>query len=138
MRLSGVAFGVLLAATTFGQDRLNADIPFAFHLGPVHMSAGAYRVSVVDRVARAWIIRAEAGKPRVVFIAPISVEAKQAASTGVLVFRRYGNRYFLSRMRIAGDTLGWQLVPSKAEREFVKTRRPVEAASVILTKERPR
>jgi len=138
LRILGAALNMLLAAPAFSQTTMSADIPFRFHVGGASLAAGQYRLSWANRDARAWCIRAADGKPGALFTSPIGVEAKKAPERGALVFHGYGNTYFLSQVRVAGQTTGWQLMPSKAEREYVKARRPVETAAVSLTTERPR
>ena len=53
----------------------------------------------------------------------------------VLVFKQYGDSYFL--YRVAGSNLGWQLFQSSAEKELVARKvqsNPVTLAGVIAPK----
>ena len=137
-RMFGAVLGVLLAAPVFAQDQLSADIPFAFHVNGTTLAAGAYHLVRTSPVERVWSIREASGQPGVLFSSPIAAETIYARKTGALVFHRYGNRYFLSELRVAGETLSWRLLPSKAEREYVRARTPVETASVVLTTDHAR
>src|SRR6266436_5496970 len=45
-------------------------------------------------------------------------DAKQAAGRTVLVFKHYGNQYFLSEIRLEGSNQTYKLAPSRAETEL--------------------
>jgi hypothetical protein len=46
------------------------------------------------------------------------VEAKKTAGNYTLVFNRYGNRYFLTGVKIAGTRTSYKLLESKGEAEM--------------------
>jgi hypothetical protein len=102
---------------------LAANVPFGFQAGGVNFPAGEYTVAKV--------------LPNVVRVA--SIDRKLCATTvanttykvtgseqAKLVFNRYGDKYFLSRIWPPGNT-GGQLVPGAAEREILRAAtRPIQ------------
>ena len=106
----------LTSASAQSSQVLTVDLPFAFQVNNQQFPAGHYRVSV------------EAGKPAVMLQ---NVKSKQAVysisspmrsekirEVGSLVFSRYNDRYFLSKIWMTGTDSGRGLPPSRAEREL--------------------
>jgi hypothetical protein len=97
------------------QERLVADIPFAFSAGTMTLPSGEYRVQkLTDDPATLLIQRTEGSGMAVITFAAAS-NAPQAQSK--LVFHRYGDRYFPSQIWVAGNTRGRQLQKSPQEKE---------------------
>ena len=98
------------------QQRLVVDIPFAFTAEKMTLPAGEYRVEkLTDDPATLLIQRTDGRAAMAVITFAASSDAPQAQSK--LVFRRYGARYFLSQIWVAGNTLGRQLQKSPQEKE---------------------
>lgn len=117
-------FGFLfaLAATpTFAQNSISAvtaDIPFEFSVANRTLPAGEYTVKAGPN-AGSILVRNDKGKGAVtVFAQPTNpnLEAKKAA----LVFRRYGNQYFLARVIHTDGSYGRKIAMSKTERRLIK------------------
>ncbi len=111
---------------------LQANIPFDFMVNGKKLSAGKYTVesgSVQGALAiRSWETKQGA--------ASITQELQvRAGSKPQLIFRRYGNQYFLAK--VISDTGGKELPTSKAEREAAKAKRDSltmkDAAPEIIT-----
>lgn len=112
-----------LAAAQFvrAQEPLVAHIPFAFVAGNTSLPAGEYRVQKVSDRSPALLIRCTEGSPAImVMTRAASVNAPQQNSK--LVFRRYGNRYFLVQVWSAGSSRGRELPKSAKEKEQVLAR----------------
>jgi len=100
--------------------RVKADIPFDFMVGGKEFKAGSYTIDRVSNYAGTLVIR--------------GVDNNEAASFNVngltdkgedgarLVFRRYGEQYFLAQIYDGVSGSGNQLMKSKAEREVAKKR----------------
>jgi hypothetical protein len=108
----------LTSAFAQSSQMLTVDLPFAFQVNNQQFPAGHYRVSV------------EAGQPAVRLQ---NVESKQSAfsisdpiqsgktrEVASLVFTRYNDRYFLSKIWMTGTDSGRGLPPSRAERELAR------------------
>ena len=137
-RMLGTAIGILMAGAAFSQNSVHATIPFPFHVGTGHFEAGSYRLSGMSSPNFTWTIQADKGSSSGLFLIRNGVETNHLATTGILIFHRYGKTYFLSRFRCGGQSLGWELSPSRLEREVARTTRPVETAAVVVVRESPR
>jgi hypothetical protein len=117
-----IALGAIVAmsiAGFAGLDRsVEANIPFDFMVGGEKLPAGKYTVEtgVAQRtlIVRNWKTKRAAG-------AITQDYQVRAGSKPQLVFRRYGNQYFLARVLTYSS--GIELPKSKAEREAAKAKR---------------
>ena len=84
--------------------------PFAFETASQHFAAGVYQIRMEDQ--HILLIRgvSESG------MAMTSVEDNgQLAPKGAAVFQKYGNRYFLSEISVAGKSRRIHLQQTKQE-----------------------
>ena len=108
---------VALTAVTYAQSdaRLVFDLPFDFHVGDKVLPAGEYSVAQVT--ASGMAIRAQDGSEAAIFLSNALHPKARGDGKGQLVFNRYGDQYFLSRVwRPAGD--GRELMQSRRERNL--------------------
>ena len=104
---------VTAVATANGQSReyVRAHVPFGFIVGDKTLAAGAYEIVPVGD---ALSIKSADSKAAVIRLAmTTSPNTKKPAR---LVFRRYGNTYFLSEVWAGGDRVGRRLNESRHER----------------------
>jgi len=106
-----MAMAMGLAVNAGAQQRARADVPFDFVVGDKVLSAATYDISSV--AANALVIRARDGKSALFQIQPADAKYSMQA---MLVFHKYGDRYFLYQIWDA-DRHGIQLRESKLERE---------------------
>jgi hypothetical protein len=113
--VAAVAF-LLAAPLAFAQPKLVADIPFDFTIGKKEMSAGQYEIRrYVENPKALWLQPAVRG-PRVVMLTHVAeTDDKEYGAPPKLVFHRYGDRRFLSR--VWSDGIGRQVQKSRLERE---------------------
>lgn len=105
-----------LAAAQFvrAQEPMQAKIPFAFVAGNTTLPAGEYRVQKVSDGSPALLIRSTEGSPAIMVVTrPATVNVPQQKSK--LIFRRYGNRYFLVQVWSAGSSSSRELRKSAEE-----------------------
>jgi hypothetical protein len=104
-----------------------ADIPFAFHVRDTTLPAGTYTVEQISSAGMVQIRNNDTGES-ILTLAPPNRSGKGESSK--LVFHKYGERYFLSELWLAGvDTI--DCVPKgKLERELSKT--PDTMATVAM------
>ena len=126
-------FLALMGCLSLGAQsiRLQATIPFDFHIGKTLMPAGEYVVTHSEGML--WL-KTYTGKPKA---ANVIVHGTQKGSNGgtsnKLVFNRYGEEYFLSRVYQLGETTGLAVPPGKIEKEMIAGRTaPVQTAAVNL------
>ena len=110
--LSGMA-----AAQRIGSSRIVAQVPFEFMVANKIVPAGECEVQAITMDGKTLVIRnAEA---KVGLFSPSSQwESKQGASRCALVFKHYGDRYFLSGIRLQGSKITYRLPESKLEAEL--------------------
>jgi hypothetical protein len=106
---------VLGAAAAWAQNPypLKANVPFDFNASGVSMPAGHYIVSA-NPVSGFITLKGDAGKNAT--IQTIAAETAATPVTARLVFRRYGDQYFLAETWTTGSNIGRQITPTKQER----------------------
>ena len=105
---------LMVPATHAQSIMLKADIPFNFVVGDKQLPSGEYHVKqlqpgviqVQDKVTRSSAIVMTTG-----------VQTGKRSDVGKLVFNRYGDNYFLSRIWEPSSITGRQLPKSRLERE---------------------
>src|SRR6202171_3965810 len=110
--LSGMA-----AAQRIGSTRIVGQVPLDFMVANKIVPAGEYTVQAFTMDGNTLVIRnAEA---KVGLVSPSSQsEGKQDASNYALVFKHYGDRYFLSGIKLEGSKITYCLPESKVEAEL--------------------
>jgi hypothetical protein len=108
---------VSAVASAYGQSNSNAvaDIPFEFVAGNKAMAAGHYRLSAATAGGEVVKIREEATNQSVMTIT-LGLMNNKPAQESKLVFRRYGNKYFLAEIWTAGESQARQLLKTKEEK----------------------
>ena len=108
------------SATLCAQNSLSvtADIPFAFYVGDRQMPAGEYQTVQLGQVL---VMVQHADGKEAAFRSMIPASAKDRPTTSSLVFRNYGDRYFLAKIWRAGSQRGAEFSKSKKEREAVSS-----------------
>jgi hypothetical protein len=112
MLLSG-----LMAAQSLTSSHIVAQVPFDFMVNNKIMPAGESTVQAADVEAHVLTIRNVAAKKSLFARSSEGEENKPADST-VLVFKQYGNLYFLSEIRLEGSNRTYKLPESRAEAEL--------------------
>ncbi len=122
-----VALSGMAAAQLIGSTRVVAQVPFEFMVANKIVPAGECVVQAITMEGKTLMIRnAEA---KVGLLSPSSQsEGEQGASHYALLFKHYGNRYFLSGIKLQGSNITYRLPESKVETEL-------RAQSVATTEE---
>ena len=110
--LSGMAAAQLNSST-----RVVAQVPFEFMVANKIVPAGEYVVQAFTMDGNTLVIRNTEAKVGLVSTSSQS-EGKQDASNYALVFKHYGDRYFLSGIRLQGSKITYRLPESKLEAEL--------------------
>jgi hypothetical protein len=117
------------------EPRLTANVPFDFVVRNQHFAAGSYTM-VVDIPRSAVLIR---GAEDAVFTLSIgTTRASHGDLRPKLVFNRYGDRYFLSKVWPAGRDYGRELLPCQAEQELARNGAKPEIVALLISPGRPR
>jgi hypothetical protein len=110
-------FLMLAVASIHAQSNqgLVARIPFEFAFGHQTLPAGTYSVKTFMANGALFEVRNEMGGHRALTYT-IGVEANRTPEQSMLVFHRYGDKYFLFQIWSAGEIVGRELSKSRAER----------------------
>ena len=95
--------------------KLEINIPFDFTAGRTSLPAGIYSVKLISD--NTLLVRSHDGKKSVVVLAR-QAEHVGTRKSALIVFNRYGNRYFLSQTFLNETDPGCQVNPSRAERQL--------------------
>jgi hypothetical protein len=119
--VSAFVFGMLLAVSVVSASAQDlrpvaeAKVPFSFRIGDTSLPAGEY--SILTSGSGMLVIRNVQAKKGA--LAMGSTQASMSGAPAQLVFNRYGENYFLSKVDyFGGNTIS--LVLSKSEREYKK------------------
>ncbi len=96
-----------------------ANIPFDFHVGKKVLPAGEYKVGKPHNQQSTVAVYGMKGQGSAVSLAG-SIQTGKAPQTTKLVFRRYGDQYFLAQIFFVGNTTGVEMSRTKAERKVSK------------------
>ncbi len=114
---------VLGVASGYAQPSvaLKATIPFGFKVLNEAFLAGNYTISFDRKESKevAWINSVDTSKATNVFT--YGRMEKRSQDNPYLVFRRYGDQYFLAQVWTADDDVARELIKSSAEKELLKT-----------------
>ena len=126
------SLALLTSAAAFAQSDavMQANIPFEFHVGATILPAGHYEVrpQVNPGVLSIRCRESKAGA----MIVMHAVEAGKTPEAPTLVFNRYNDTYFLSRVWTPEYSQGRELPRSKAELEYARESSPAQPVVVAL------
>lgn len=108
---------MLAVAQLKSSDRIVTQVPFEFAVGNKVVPAGECILQATTADMKTVTVRNT--EARASLFSTIMVdEAKAPAANYALVFNKYGERYFLSGVKIEGDRTMYRLPVSKAEAEL--------------------
>jgi hypothetical protein len=97
---------------------LDADIPFQFHVGNKELPAGKYRIHVQDDSDLTVMeITSVDGSSFALFQVQES-DANAAPAKSELIFNKYGDDYFLSKLFDEGNPSGSKVIESRYEKQI--------------------
>src|SRR5262245_23621172 len=109
-------FAVAMVPATQAQSiMLKASIPFDFVVGEKQLPSGEYHVKSISQ-GTTMIQSVNSGSSAVVLTS--AAQAAKILDVGKLVFNRYGDQYFLSKIWVPGSDSGRELPKSRLEREI--------------------
>lgn len=116
-----IGLGLLLTTVSAYAQTINvkATIPFDFIVNRSTLPAGAYSLQSMGSDGRVLLVRSSDNRPEALLVTNRS-ESRQAAEKSKLVFHKYGDRYFLSQIWVAGNASGHQLPKSPRENEIAQ------------------
>lgn len=120
-----------VSAQTPGHN-ITANIPFDFSVGDKTLSAGQYAIA---RASSDGTMLKVGNREESASRLTQSVQANEPKEQTMLVFNRYGSRYFLSQVWLAGEIVGRQMQKSDAEKaieqELAKNNETAETVTLV-------
>jgi hypothetical protein len=109
---------VSVSAQSRGKIEIN--VPFDFSLNNQTLPAGAYSIKQLSQ--NSMLVESADGQTRVIAQTPgrVQWDANEKAPQEKLVFRQYGNQYFLGQVWMVRGSDGRELSQSSAERQAAK------------------
>lgn len=86
-------------------------VPFAFNAGETSLPAGTYTIRAL--APSRLVLRRDTGEAKIVSTTSLSVRRGNGSTR--LVFNRYGDTYFLSRVMPVGSDLGYRVPAGETE-----------------------
>ena len=119
--LLAVGGGVVANAQIDSATRIEVNVPFDFAVGNTTLPAGKYEIKGVDDLAPNVLeLRSANGRTTVVFeAASAQTRGDQIESKSELIFNKFGDRYFLSQVWVAGSSSGNELPKSRMEKRLM-------------------
>jgi hypothetical protein len=108
-----------------------AQVPFGFVAGGITLPGGQYNVR---RIAPNILAVEAQNNANAVFVSTSNIRSGELQENGRLVFRRYGNRYFLAEVWVGGLSYGDVVQKSRAEKTLEREHQQSELASVLASK----
>lgn len=108
---------------------VRANIPFSFFVGEKLLPAGEYTIR--EQVPGMMKIQRDDGKDAAFFIT-VGHQKSSSPKTSDLVFNRYGNKTFLTRVEVEGNRDDAELVKSKLEKRAERKGSNEDTLSVLL------
>jgi hypothetical protein len=116
--LVGVLSLLMAAGSAFAQTlHVKGDIPFSFIVNKETLPAGQYDFKSLGLSDGKIILVRNADGKAMTTVNNMRAESKDTCQQTKLVFTRYGTRYFLHQIWVAGDNAGQQLPKSPRENE---------------------
>ena len=108
---------LMVPATQAQSIMLKANIPFDFVVGEKRLPSGQYHVKSLNPVLT-QIQGNDAHSTAIVLTT--GMQAAKISDVGKLIFNRYGDQYFLSKIWVPSSDMGRQLPKSRFEREVAQ------------------
>jgi len=118
---------LMVAGSAFAQDViLRANIPFSFKVNKGTLPAGQYEVRTISSAggSHELLINNRAAKTGEMFPTHAVIASHAQADKAKLVFKRYGDQYFLSQIWLDDSVTGRELPQNARERELVASYAP--------------
>ncbi|HTT20844.1 MAG TPA: hypothetical protein VMG82_18055 [Candidatus Sulfotelmatobacter sp.] len=117
LMLFAAALALLVTTAASAQTiHEEADIPFSFIINGATLPAGEYSVKSADVTGKVLLISDLNSHTNNLILAN-SCRSGKVATKDKLVFHRYGDRYFLNQIWVAGNDAGHELPTSRREKE---------------------
>jgi hypothetical protein len=127
-----MVFSSMAVAQTIGSSTIVANVPFKFVVGNRTVPAGEWKVQAISQDGKTLMIHNGDAKVSL-FTSSSQAENRQSAAHYALVFKRYGDRYFLAGVKIEGSKISYLVPESEAEMEMRAQNTPSSEETLVAT-----
>jgi hypothetical protein len=116
-----LGLGLLLSCVSASAQTVNmkVNVPFNFIVSGATLPSGEYTIQGLGIAGNAISIRSEDKTAKSLVLAS-RCESRKTPEQSKLVFHKYGDRYFLAQIWMAGNDAGHELPLSRREREVAR------------------
>jgi hypothetical protein len=122
----------LMAAQSLTSSRVVAEVPFDFMVNNKTIPAGECVIQAIDMAGRVLAINNVDAKKSLLATSSHD-EWNKTADRTVLVFKSYGNQYFLSEIRLEGSKQSYKLPESRLEAELRAQNAPASQETLLAS-----
>lgn len=124
-----LTFAVFVSLFAFAAQAqtVRANVPFAFVAGDKMMPAGIYTLNLD---ARSGVIQLGPADDLGLYVSAHACNFGVSDERGVLIFHKYGDSYFLKRVKTAATREGFEFYPTRRERDAARRVGVFEVAMV--------
>jgi hypothetical protein len=97
-------------------DQLDVNVPFQFHAGNPKFPAGKYFIKFSDDSSQTIMEISSANDPTSALVEVQDTQANSTPAKSELIFKKYGNRYFLAKVFEEGSATGSDVTESRYEK----------------------
>ncbi len=115
LALATLAATAFLSQTMHAQNAVRVNVPFAFEVGTQHFAPGTYAVTMLDAHVLSVSIYG-----KTVMAGVQRGDDATGPSNNYLIFRKYGNRYFMAGFHPSDSPTMATIPTSATERSFVR------------------
>jgi hypothetical protein len=121
----------LLAAAQMNRgEKIVTNVPFEFMVGNKAVPAGQCSVKLTDSGMGLAILNEKIG----LYSSFVTDETRKASGNYELVFHRYGDRTFLTGIKLAGSSIEYRLPKSKGEAELQARNAPSVEKTLVASR----
>ena len=110
----------VVASYAQGGRQFTVTIPFDFYVSGRSLPAGQYIVDRSSQAAAEGLALRATNVHAGVFALTRGIQSEGIQQASQLVFRRYGDQYFLAEVWISGRSTGRELIRSRKERSLMR------------------
>lgn len=122
-----LALCALLFAASAPAQTVRANIPFAFVAGDRMMPAGEYKLSMDQRFG---VIVLQPEEKVGLYLSAHNCRFGTVDDRGSIVFHKYGDSYFLKRVKTSATREGYEFLPTRTEKDAARRVGTFEVAMV--------
>ena len=122
-------FAALVCSSLQAQTLLQAKIPFDFRMGATTFAAGDYDFRYSPHQLT---VHQQGGDQTTAMILTLPVSRAKPPETGLIVFNRYGDNYFLSKIWTPWSPDGGALLKTAREKELARLTPANKTEAVVL------